>query len=339
MKKFFYLNIFLLFSFCSQPVKDRHFSISKTAIENVSDKIIDIETNENFSFADLSIVGTNLVILDVFSQNEKSIYLYDKNSFQPITSTGILGEGPGEILRIGDLVNSNHKDKFWIPDFGKLLLYEFNIDSLVKNSNYKPQISYKFDLENFLSRSVITEQGIAYGSKVQMLTPSTFRTNLGKWNMNSGELLTFAEEHPKLLDQKTNAFFDYSFKYHLMTLSYTNFDLISVFDEYGKIKFNIIGEKEFDNEDGKLNFFGENKVTDQYIITAYLGDYGSKIDENQRPKKIFPSKILFFNWEGKLIKVLDTTFGIMRFTVDEDNKRIICFFHDRENPIGYFSYE
>ncbi len=124
-----------------------------------------------------------------------------------------------------------------------------------------------------------------------------------------------------------------------MALAYTNYDILSVFDKNGDIKFNFLGEMEFESENPNFKFFNQVRITDEYIIASYLGDSGIKLDDNKRPKGVQPGKLLFFNLAGKLEKVIDTGHQIMTFAVDEDNSRVFCYFTDREVPIGYINYE
>lgn len=128
-------------------------------------------------------------------------------------------------------------------------------------------------------------------------------------------------------------------KHEIMALAYTNYDILSVFDKNGDIKFNVLGEMEFESEDPNFKFFNQVRITDEYIIASYLGDSGIKLDDNKRPKGVQPGKLLFFNLAGKLEKVIDTGHQIMTFAVDEDNSRVFCYFTDREVPIGYINYE
>ncbi|MCH7399044.1 TolB-like 6-bladed beta-propeller domain-containing protein [Belliella sp. DSM 107340] len=327
----------LLFISCEQDSFDRPFTIDK--VENISTKIQDFDTEPLITYGGLSILGEYLIVMDMLSTAEKAIHIYNKNNFEYISSTGFLGEGPGEITRIGEFTQSYHSDRFWIPDFAKLKLFQFNLDSLLLDDKYKPSVSFPFGKGEFLSRLKFVDEQLAYGSWVEVLRPGEFRTSLGKWDLETGNIEKFGEEHPNLVGERTNAYFDYSYHHNIMVLSYTNYDILSVFDNHGKIKMNLIGEKKFDNENRKLKFFGQTTITDKYIITSYLGDYGFLLDKNQRPKGIQPNKLLFFSLEGELLKTLDTEHQIMTFTVDEENNRIFCFFSDREIPLGYFHYD
>ena len=95
----------------------------------------------------------------------------------------------------------------------------------------------------------------------------------------------------------------------------------------------------FRRQNRKFMFFGQVHFGDEYIIASYLGDEGVKLDENKRPKAVQKTKLLMFDLEGNLSKVIETEQGIRYFAVDDENKRILCYFTDKEVPLGYFYYQ
>lgn len=88
-----------------------------------------------------------------------------------------------------------------------------------------------------------------------------------------------------------------------------------------------------------MKFFGPVQITEKYIFTSYLGEEGFELDEKEGPKTVSKAKILAFDLEEDLVKVFETGDELGLFVVDEWNQRIICYFNDRESPVGFFYYE
>lgn len=338
MKKYYYLLLFILS--CSSP-SDPTEKFDLNSVENTSykEKIINLNTIEITTAPILTLIGDYLFVTDLATSSGKGIQVYNKNNLDYVTSTCELGEGPGEIMRIGEIAKSHNNKEFWMPDFAKLQAFKFDIDSLIADKEYKPGFSIPITNDFFLTRFNVVSNSVAIGSGVEVLSTGTFRVSLGKWDLNSNQTEKFGYEHPALSGKRTNAYFTYSQNQSLMALSYINYDILSVFDPDGNLQYNITGKNELTEENQKLHFFGPSKITDNFIVASYSGKPAFKRDKNKRPISVEPTKLLFFDLTGKLKKVLETEFGIISFVIDEDNKRIICSFSDRENPIGYFNYE
>ena len=331
--------LFVLILFGCQDKTIKNFKVSSEEVIDVSSKITDLETEQIIANPLLTISGDFLVVTDANASFEKGIHLFDKNTLAYLGSTGIMGEGPGQISRYGEVAVTPNGKEFWMPDFEKLKLFKFDIDSVLMDDEYLPTVSKPFAYDFFLSRMKFISDSVALGTGLEVLSPSTFRTSLGRWNINAGTIEKFGDEHPQLINERTNAFFDYSYKHNLMALAHINHDILAIYNADGSIKFHLLGEKEFENDNRKLKFFGEVHIGDEWIVTSYLGSEGFILEENQQPKSVGKSKLLLFDLEGNLSKVIETGSEIRYFAVDDENKRVLCYFLDREVPLGYFSLE
>lgn len=316
----------------------RKFKVSDGELVDVSAEIIDLETEQIIAFPDLAMSGDYLIITDTRAI-DKGIHIFDKDKLEYLGSTGIMGEGPGQITRYGPLGVAPNGGEFWMPDFAKLKMFKFDIDSVLIDEAYLPSISEPFEMDFFLTRFKLITENLALGAGLEPLSNSTFRISLGRWDLNSGKIEKFGEEHPKLIGERTNAFFDYSNEHKIMALAHINHDILTVYDTTGIVKYHILGEREFDNEKRRYDFFGHVRIGSELIFSSYLGSEGFKLDENQRPKSVSKTKILAFDFDGNLLKVFETGHELGPFVVDESNKRVICYFADRKIPIGYFYYE
>ena len=333
-----YFLLIILFACHNDP--DKKFSLSGVPVMDVSKKITDLETDQILTSPVPYISGKYLMLVDIQTNiGEKGVHIFDKDGLKYLGSTGIVGEGPGEIIQYGEIGITPDENIIWLPDFAKIQMFRFHLDSALMDENYLPQVSLPFTYDFFLSQLKFVSEELAFGSGVEVLSPSTFRTSLGKWELPAGKVEKFGNEHSKLKSERTNAYFDYSYDHQLMALSYANYDVLSVFDADGNVKFNLIGEKEFDNENRRLKFFGQVQFTKDNIFSSYLGDYHTLSDANGNPIHKMPSKLLMFDFEGDLLKILETGHEIRYFAVDGVQKRVICYFYDRQIPIGYFSYD
>jgi hypothetical protein len=76
-------------------------------------------------------------------------------------------------------------------------------------------------------------------------------------------------------------------------------------------------------------------ITSKNIITSYIGE-GRYLVKGNIVKGNSPSKLIVYDLEGNYLKTIEVGFNFTRFCVDEKNKRIIVYFIDREEPMGYF---
>lgn len=66
-------------------------------IVDVSESIVDIKTEILLGSSHLYITDNFLIVAEISPKNDKCIHLFNKNSFEYLSSTGIIGRGPGEI--------------------------------------------------------------------------------------------------------------------------------------------------------------------------------------------------------------------------------------------------
>jgi hypothetical protein len=137
VKKILCLTTFLILLFsigCNSNNKSSTEKIQKNRnkIVNVSDKVIDVKPEILFGDSEFYILDNLLIVNEISPKGEKGIHLFDKNTFNYVTSTGILGKGPGEISKLGGLGVDEKNRYFWAPDRGKRIMYKFPLDSVLK---------------------------------------------------------------------------------------------------------------------------------------------------------------------------------------------------------------
>lgn len=312
------------------------FQKSRDNIINIEDEIIDIKPEVIYGDPALYIINDILIVAEL-RPGYKGIHLFNKNTFKYITSTGIIGRGPGEITSLGRIGIDNKNEVIWVQDHGKRVMWKFPIDSILNNMMYMP--TQKIDLHNelFLERFGFLNDSIAIGKAVRVLSYSSFDMLMAKLNLNTNVTEEYGYMHPKAIGKKSNSQFELSLKSNIYVNCYGYYDLMTICDLGGNLKYNVYGPGWLENIDNKKSYFSGVSFINNHIIASYLGDVAFGFDEYKRPRGNLSTKFLVFDLDGNYEKTIETGYGIRFFCVDEENKRIIVYFDGRENPLGYFN--
>lgn len=337
LKYILFLLPILLVIGCQKNSKNKTEKIQKNRdkIVNVSDKIIDIKPEILFGNSLFYIIDDILIINEMSPKGEKGIYLFNKNNFKYLTSTGIIGKGPGEITNPGRLGIDRKNRIFWAPDNGKRIMYKFPLDSVLNNKNFKPTNNIKLNYELFIERFGFLDDSIAIGKAVHVTSNSSFEMAMAKINFNTEGIERFGYENPEAIGKKSNSLFAISVENNFYVNCYNRIDLMTICDLKGNLLYNVYGPGWFDNEQNKKSFYFDVDVFGKNIIASYIGDSRLVVKGNIS-KGNSPSKFIVFDMQGNYLKTIETGFEFSRFCVDEENKRIIAYFSDREEPLGYF---
>jgi len=317
--------------------KNEKFQKHRDKIINVEDKIIDIKTEILFGISILYIIDDILIVNEARPSNNKGIHLFDKNTFKYLTSTGIIGKGPGEVARPGRIGIDHKNQVLWVQDHGKRVMWKFPLDSVLNKKNYKP--TKKLDLHNdlFIERFCFLNDTIVLGKAVGVLSNNSFDMAMAKLNLNSNVTEKYGYEHPEAVGRKSNSQFKLSVENNLYVNCYYYCDLMTICDLDGNLKYNVYGPGWLKNKDNRKSYFAAVCLTNNNIIAAYIGDVGIIFDEFKRPRGNLPSKFLVFDMDGNYKETIETGYKFLYFCVDEENKRVIAYFDGRENPLGYFN--
>jgi hypothetical protein len=309
---------------------------TRNNIINVSDEIIDIKTELIFGNSALYILDDILIVLEKFPRGEKGIHLFNKNTFEYITSTGIIGNGPGEITNPGPIGIDDQNRVFWVPDAGKKVFFKFLLDSVIADSNYKP--SKKIEMgKTFMLDFGLINDSIVLGKAINMTSNSSYDMRMSKLNIYSNSISKFGYENPKATEgEKSYSSFALSIKNNLYVNGYNHIDLMTICDLNGNLISNVYGPNWLDNEKEKQSYFFGIGFTNSYIIGSYIGGESIKTQGNIR-KGAAPTKFLIFDFKGNFIKIIETAFEFESSCIDEENNRIIAYFTNRTEALGYFN--
>jgi hypothetical protein len=321
---------------CNQNSDTEIVQDNRNRVVNVSDKIIDIKSDVIFGNGLLYILDDILIIHEVSPKNEKGIHLFNKNTFQYLASTGYNGRGPGEILIPGCIGVDKSNRLLWVLDHGNSVIWKFPIDSILKNDKFHPSEKVDLNGELFIDRLEVLNDSIILGKAVQMTSKASFIKVMAKFNIKDNKITLFGYENPKTEGRYSSSEFAISRENNFYVNCYYYCDLMTICDLKGNLKYNIYGpDVSFDNEFKKTYFFGV-KTCNEKIIASYIGDRAT-IELANRSVGNTPSKFLVFDKNGKYERTLDTGSKFTYFCVDEENNRIIAYFNERNEPLGYFS--
>ena len=335
---FIFQALLLLISSCKSNSNEEVQTDRNTIIE-VEEKLTDIQTDLIISSPLLYIISDYLIVLDMKPNSNKGIHLFDKNTFKYITSTGILGQGPGEIIRYGRIGVDNAKKVFWVPDHGKQVLLKFPLDSVLLNPDFKPTESLSLLNDLFIERFNFLNDSIALGKAVNVLSSSSFQMVMAKLNITTNKISKYGYEHPEVVGPKTNSHFALSSLGNFYVNCFVYCDLITICDLNGKLRQNILGFDGLENKDNRKTYFTGVDIFNETIVASYIGDEGIVLNQFKRQEGNLPTKFLIFSKEGEYLNTLETRHKISSFCIDEKNERIIANYIDRPNSLAYFKMD
>lgn len=335
---FFTLFAITAFYGCNRDESQEKYINWNSHLVNMSDSIQDIKTSIIFGDSWLYILDNYLILCENSPSGNKGVHVFNKNTFEYITSTAIVGEGPGDVARQGRIAVNPNKHEFWLSDYAKMVMWRFPIDSVLHNSKFKP--SEKFDLYSklFIEKFGFLNDTIALGKGVGVISNNSFAMHMVKLNLRTNTTKPFGYEHPKSVGKgKSNSTFAISVNHGFYVNCYYYIDLVTICDLEGKLRCNIYGSSWNTRKNDKNVYFYGVDIYHNYVIGGYINDKGFIFDQNQRPRGNLPSKLAIMDSNGNHIKTLEIGYKFKYFCVDEQNKRVIFYFDDRENPLGYIN--
>ena len=327
MKVYFYI-LFLLFCFASCSTKDPNgiYQSSRDNIIDVKDKIHEISTEDHpLGSMTLPIVADDYLVVGDYLATDMKMSIYDIEHFKNIKSFGPYGPGPYEYTILGTMSWNKFTKELLVFDSGKLLLYSYNIDSILNEVDYNPTIKMELDTLQFPNDYNFINDSIAYGAFIAVDGINKFHKLTGYINVNTGKIEIFKYKHPEI---KRTLFGTAVYpEGNIFAEIHGQRDLISIFDLDGNLIHNIYGPQW--SKDDLCCYWG-GLFTKDYLIAAYEGN----IYEEHK----FPTKLFVFNHNGDYLATLETGYRIYRFCYDSKHNRIIFCFDDTIQ-LGYLNLD
>ncbi len=316
-----YLNHFLLLCFiavccsCNTPKPNNSepekYQNKRNNIVNVKDKLKVIMKDEIIDNGALLYIMEDYLIVEDHQSQDKFIQIFNKNDFSYITSTGTKGEGPGEISRIGGIKVNEDKRKFVVSDFGKHVMFEFDLDSVLTNPSYLPVELMK--VKHMPMKFEYINDTTSIGLFMEVIGSNDFMPVMAVWNMKTDEIIPMKyQKHPDI--EKKRVMAGISIKDSIYVECSTRHNLMTICDLQGNLKNSVYGP-DWKIDEPVQHFFGGVTFARKYILVGYDGTDWYAYNQ--------ASKILIFDLAGNYIKTLETGCQFFHFCYDEDNNRLI----------------
>jgi len=274
-----------------------------------------------------------LIICD--HQNpEKGLHLFKKSTFEYITSTGLRGHGPNEIIRYGHIGVDNKNGVFYVTDFGKMVGFKFVLDSVLENPDYMPTKNFSLIKNLFPAVFSFVSDSVLIGKGLDVIDNQNFNSTLVSYNIRSESIKKIGEPNPDINARNISTYFALSTKNNICVETFANYDLMTIRDLDGNTLTHVYGPQWKENEPS-YDYYYITDILGDKIFAAFLGAPGVTIDRYMRNVSVFPTKLMVFDIHGNYLHTLETGSEIFHFCVDETNNRLIIAFYNRDVQFAY----
>ncbi|WP_238866556.1 6-bladed beta-propeller [Proteiniphilum propionicum] len=326
MNRIEHLNIFillllLLFSCTNKGSMEKHQN-NRDNIVTVKEEVKEIDMDDVIigSVARLSIINNFLIINDSKSP-DLLLHLFDcKNAgYKYISSAVPRGQGPGEIANIGHIGVNSKKNEIYVSDHGKLKIFLYPLDSIVRNPFYQPQIKKEINNIQFPSNYEYICDTLSFARIIEPTGNVGHNEILAKWNIESGDILKMKYSNPKV--EKKRISIAVSIEDDILVEAYHNYDLMTILDLNGNLISNVYGKNWNSRNFKEINHYGKVIFIGKTIVASYSGG-------NRLTDEYYPTKLLLFDINGNYVKTIETGYRISDFCYDDKNNNIIFNFED-----------
>jgi len=268
----------------------------------------------------LEVIDTFIIIFERPFQS-KFIKILSKESYHLITSTGIIGRGPGEIVNPAVHTADDKNRLFWISDWGTYKIWKFPLDSVIRNSSYIP--SYYIPISPRLMPLI----------NLKCFTPELFAYT------GFNELISFIDHEGVTIDslgirnnlkidfwdEKTVSDIPYIINFHpqknKIAIASRNLNFLAAIDINGQELFSVNGSdikhKTIETDWDRIVTYVDVATNDKYIFCLYSGrEMGVWNKERTKHIPNYPNNIYVFNWKGKPIANIELDHPLFSIAVD-----------------------
>ncbi len=322
---------------CSNQSTTEKYQRSRDNVVDVKDKIVELTMDDQIfsNTTQFYLMDDYLIVRDRESY-DKIIHLFDLKTFKHLGATGTYGPGPYELINTGAFAVDNQHKIFYVPDYSKMKIFTYEVDSIIANPNYMHKVKVDMDASIFPDKIVYINDTL---SIVRVITPigtNDFADGVGTWNMLTGEIKKMPYTQPEI--EKKRIQMAASPEKNRYVEVYTRHDLFTICDLDGNLISNVYGPHWSSERRKNTEYFGAVRYYKDYIVAAYNG--GDRIinDKNQGPVGACCKKLMIFDMDGNYIKTLDVKYNIRSFVCDEQYNRIIFSFDD-DIQFGYLDLD
>jgi len=305
------IGIFILAS-CIHNTDFEKYQTKRNTVISVHDSIREFSTDTILvgSFARMFLMKDYLIIGDYRSSNNQ-IHIFDKNNFSYLTSTGKIGQGPDEITVLGNIGVDEARGKFYVSDHGKMKIFSYDMDSVLKCTSYSPRIKSDMNMTRFPDKYQYISDTMSVALMIEPTSVSTFNMAVSKWNLKDGTFSSMPYQHPKITKKRIS--FAASMEHNLYVECYNYYDLMTICSLDGSLKCNVYGPQWSAKESNKIHCYGDVIFCGDKIVAAYSGKKNFSDD-------YYPTQLLVFDLEGNYLKTMDVGYRIVSLCYDKVEK-------------------
>lgn len=305
---------------CVRNTNTEKYQTNRNSIVNVHDNVHEFSTDSILvgSVAKLFLMKDYLLIGDYRSMDNQ-IHIFNKNDFSYLTSTGKIGQGPDEITVLGNIGVDEAHGKFYVSDHGKMKIFSYDMDSVLRFPNYSPRIKSDMNMTRFPDKYQYISDTMSVALMIEPTSVSTFNMAVSKWNLKDGSFSPMSYQHPKITKKRIS--FAASMEHNLYVECYNYYDLMTICSLDGSLKCNVYGPQWSAKESNEIHYYGDVIFCGDKIVAAYSGKKNFSDD-------YYPTQLLVFDLEGNYLKTLDVGYRIVSLCYDKENNRILMNLDD-----------
>ena len=319
-----------ILSSCTSNTDTEKHQHQRDNIVDVHDQVKELQTGDVLigSYSRLFILGEYLIIGD-YKSTDKLIHLFNKNDFSHIASTATMGQGPGEIAVMGHIGIDEQRGKFYVSDHGKQKIFSYDVDSVLTNPHYMPEVKVEMNMVQFPDRYEYFNDTLSFALMIEPTSVSTFNQAVARWNIEAGTFEPMKYQHPEI--QKKRISFAVSLERGIYAECYTYHDLMTICTLDGTLICNVYGPAWDATVSNRIKHYEDVVICGDKIVAAYSG--GENFSDAR-----YPTKLLVFNLEGDYLKTLDVGYRITDLCYDKESNRLLMVLND-DIQFGYLSLE
>ncbi len=333
MNKAIYFLLFITVLSCTkQHSQTEKVQNKRNKITHVHDKIKEIKI-EDVLISNISrlYLMDNFLIIGDYKPQDKQIHLFDKNTFEYITSSTYQGQGPGEITIMGCIGTDAKNRRFFVSDHGKQKIFCYDLDSVLANPLYEAKEKTGMNARLFPDKYYYINDTLSIALIIEPTGDFGFNQSVAKWNMNTGDIHILKYKHPDITQKRVNI--AVSPEKNLYVECYSYHDLMSIFNLNGDLITNVYGPN-WKKDKTKDSYYGDIIFCKEHILALYSGKKTFIKDDVKGIKTNLPTQLIAFDIGGNYIRTLDIGYNISSFCYDESNNRLLFVFDD-EIQFGY----
>lgn len=319
--------LLILCSGCGKQNKTDKIQKSRNNIVNVKDHVREIQVENVFfhSVSDVYLLDNYLLIAD-YNSYDMQIHFFNKGTFRHVTSAVPMGQGPGEITRMGDVTMDNTNHRFYIRDAGRNKIFCYQLDSILANPYYMPEIVMEYKEREIPSNYQYINDVLSVGTLIKPTGNSGFRQIGTRFNMKTGEIRPYENLHPEI--KKLRISVAASMKYDLYVEAFAHHDLVCIRTLDGDLKYNIYGRGWNTETSNKTAYFTQPSFCRDKIFTVYSGENTFTKNNVGNPVYNWKKQFMIFDLEGNYLKTLDIGYKIVDYCYDEEMNRLYLTLND-----------